>query len=74
MKELLFNQVLTMIRKLDRSMLIYVKIPGKDDIVIANWDDIELVQYGYEPVQSFHIEYMKKNDAYQAYIVLREVK
>ena len=74
MKELLFNQVLTQIRKLDRSMLIHVKIPGKDEVLSANWSDIELCQYGYQPIQSFHIEYMKKSGSYQAYIVLREVK
>lgn len=74
MKEFLFNQVLTQIRKLDRSMLIHVKVQGKDEILSAHWDDIELVQYGYEPIQSFHVEYMKRNNCYQAYIVLKEVK
>lgn len=71
MKELLFNQVLTQIRKLDRSMLIHVKTPGHEE-VLANWDDMELVRYGYEPIQSFHIEYMKDNNSYQAYIVIRK--
>ena len=74
MKELLFNQVLTMIRKLDRSMLIHVKEPGKDEVIMANWDDIELVRFGYEPIQSFHIEYMKPFDRYQAYILIRKEK
>lgn len=74
MKELLFNQVLTMIRKLDRSILIHVKEPHKDEVVMANWDDIELVRFGYEPIQSFHIEYMKTTGCYQAYIIIREVK
>ena len=72
MKELLFNQVLTIIRKLDRSILIHVKVPEKDEILSANWDDMELVRYGYEPIQSFHIEYMKKSGSYQAYIVIRK--
>lgn len=72
MAEILFNQVVTELKKLDKGMLLDIWLSPKDKEYNIKFDDIRLCKFGYYPVNRFEVEYNKALRRYTAYIELEE--
>lgn len=72
MGSLLFNQVITELKKLDNGMLLYVWLDPKNKESNIKFDDIRLCKFGYYPVLRFEVEYIAALRRYIAYIELEE--
>lgn len=72
MAALLFNQVITELKKLDNGMLLDLWLSPKENDSNLKFDDIRLCIFGYYPVNRFEVNYNTRLKRYVAYVELEE--